>query len=416
MRSRRDAAARARDVVRVRAPRARLELRGRDADARACSRARCWSRSRCGCSRACSPASTSRSSARMAPWMPFAVRLHLAVSLIGLLSLGVYLSPAMDLEADLAGILLGINMAVVAIGMATGWHTREAAWLLIALGPLGMIEFGVSPVLQRLDVLGLAVFVLCTGPGRWSADMELGRAREPSLDDQARAVWALRVGAGLALIVVAFAEKLANPELALAFLDDHPELNVARELGLGWSDLRVHPRGGRDRGAVRPAADLRRAAPGGRGDRRRAVQRVAVVLRRQRAARPPAGLRARCSCCWSTAPTASCAPASRRCGRGAARDHPGHEGPLDRRRRHPRSDPGARAGRDRAPDGAADGRAVRPDRRHLDGRHPRLRPDAPRPRRQRRCTPPTSWPSSTAPRGRRSSTARCARRSPRSAA
>ena len=43
----------------------------------------------------------------------------------------------MDLEADLAGILLGINMAVVAIGMATGWHTREAAWLLIALGRWG---------------------------------------------------------------------------------------------------------------------------------------------------------------------------------------------------------------------------------------------------------------------------------------
>ncbi len=55
----------------------------------------------------------------------------------------------MDLEADLAGILLGANMAIVAILMATGWHSREAAWLLIALGPLGMIEFGVSPVLQR---------------------------------------------------------------------------------------------------------------------------------------------------------------------------------------------------------------------------------------------------------------------------
>ena len=176
--------------------------------------------------------------ARMAPWMPFAVRLHLAVSLIGLLSLGVYLSPAMDLEANLAGILLGINMAVVAILMAAGWHTREAAWLLIVLGPLGMIEFGVSPVLQRLDVLGLAVFVLCTGPGRWSADMELGVARDPSLDDQARGVWALRVGAGLALIVVAFAEKLANPELALAFLADHPDLNVAQAIGLDWSDLR----------------------------------------------------------------------------------------------------------------------------------------------------------------------------------
>jgi hypothetical protein len=100
-----------------------------------------------------------------------------------------------------------------------------------------MIEFGVSPVLQRVDVLGLAVFVLCTGPGRWSADVELGVADEPSLDDQARAVWALRVGAGVALIVVAFAEKLANPDLALAFLQGHPGLNVARELGLGWSDL-----------------------------------------------------------------------------------------------------------------------------------------------------------------------------------
>src|SRR5829696_6573232 len=144
--------------------------------------------------------------ARMAPWMPFVVRIHLAVSLIGLLSLGVYLSPAMDLQADVAGILLGAVMVVVAIGMATGWHARDAAWLLIAAGPLGMIEFGVSPVLQRIDLLGLAVFVLFAGPGRWSADHELGREHEPPLGDLARAVWSLRVGAGLALIVVAFAE------------------------------------------------------------------------------------------------------------------------------------------------------------------------------------------------------------------
>src|SRR5215208_8362561 len=174
---------------------------------------------------------------RMAPWMPFAVRMHLAVSLIGLLSLGVYLSPAMDLEANLPGILLGANMAVVAIGMATGWYTREAAWLLIALGPLGMLEFGVSPVLQRLDVLGLAVFVLFAGPGRWSADLELGRDRERGPAELAKAVWALRVGAGLALIVVAFAEKLANPDLALAFLADHPDFNVAQLVGLPIGDL-----------------------------------------------------------------------------------------------------------------------------------------------------------------------------------
>ena len=175
--------------------------------------------------------------ARCAPFMPFAVRIHLAVSLIGLLSLGYYLSPAMDLHADVAGILLGAVMVVVAVGMATGFHARWAAGLLLAAGPLGMMEFGFLPVLQRVDMLGLALFVLLAGAGRWSADHELGRAADPSPEAQAQAVWALKVCAGLALIVVAFAEKLAVPAMALDFLAHNPGFNVAAQIGLGWSDL-----------------------------------------------------------------------------------------------------------------------------------------------------------------------------------
>jgi hypothetical protein len=174
---------------------------------------------------------------RLAPFMPFAIRLHLAVSTLGLLSLGFYLSPAMDLKANLAGVLLGAVMAVVAITMASGWRARWGAALLIVAGPLGMVEFGIWPVLQRIDVLGLAVYVLATGPGRWSADMETGRAGEPALVDHARAIWALRVAAGTSLIVVAFAEKLVTPALATHFLADHPELNVAQQLGIAMSDL-----------------------------------------------------------------------------------------------------------------------------------------------------------------------------------
>src|SRR3954447_24156479 len=117
----------------------------------------------------------------------------------------------MDLHPDLAGIAQGATMAVVAIAMATGWHARAAAALLVAAGPLGMLEFGISPVLQRLDLLGLALFILFSGPGRWSADAERGAAAEPSTIALAKAVWSLRLGAGLALIVVAFVEKLANP-------------------------------------------------------------------------------------------------------------------------------------------------------------------------------------------------------------
>jgi hypothetical protein len=183
----------------------------------------------------------------LAPYMPFAVRLHLAVSLVGLLSLGYYLSPAMDLRSDFAGIALGVVMAIVAIGMATGYRAREAALLLIAAGPLGMLEFGIDPVLQRIDLLGLAAFVIIAGPGRWSADIERGKARdffrpEGSLDEQglaamAKAVLALRVAAGSALIFVALYEKLINPDLALDFLREHPDLQLAHQLDLPLSDL-----------------------------------------------------------------------------------------------------------------------------------------------------------------------------------
>ncbi len=185
--------------------------------------------------------------AAMAPYIPFAIRLHLAVSLIGLLSLGFYLSPAMDLETDIAGISLGVMMALVAVAMATGYRARQAAWLLIAAGPLGMLEFGVDPVLQRIDLLGLAAFIVIAGPGRWSADLERGVAADrfrvdgdldfDHLKAMARAVFALRVAAGSALIFVALYEKLINPELALDFLAEHPNLQVAHQLDVPLSDL-----------------------------------------------------------------------------------------------------------------------------------------------------------------------------------
>ncbi len=185
--------------------------------------------------------------AAMAPYMPFAVRMHLAVSLIGLLSLGYYLSPAMDLQTDVAGIALGVVMALVAIGMATGYRSRQAAWLLVAAGPIGMLEFGVGPVLQRIDLLGLALFILWTGPGRWSADLERGaerdrfgadgRASGADLEALARAILALRVAAGAALIIVALYEKLINPELALDFLREHPDLQLAHQFDLPLSDI-----------------------------------------------------------------------------------------------------------------------------------------------------------------------------------
>lgn len=159
--------------------------------------------------------------ARLAPWMPFALRLHVTVSLIGLLSAGGYLAPSLELPNSVSGWLLGIVMAITAVLLVTGYRTRVGAALLIVSGPLGMLEYGVWPIVQRLDLLGLALFLLIVGPGRWSADHELGRAGEPSDDDVAQGILALRVCVGAALIAVALAEKLLDPELATHFLDSH---------------------------------------------------------------------------------------------------------------------------------------------------------------------------------------------------
>ena len=217
--------------------------------------------------------------AAMAPYMPFAVRLHLTVCLVGLLSLGVYLSPAMDLKWDLAGILLGAVMALVAIGMATGYHARAAALLLVAAGPIGMLEFGVGPVIQRIDVLGLALFVWFAGPGRWSADQDAGRAEEPARDSLATAIWCLRVFAGVALIVVAFREKLAYPDYAVQFLGEPPRPRARGTARPRLVDRDVRASRGEHRGPLRPAPHLGGAAAGDRAARGRPIQRHALLLR-----------------------------------------------------------------------------------------------------------------------------------------
>lgn len=183
----------------------------------------------------------------LAPWVSFAIRIHLAMSLLGLLSLGFFYSPAMDLQSNVIGIILGAIMAVTAISMASGYKVREAAWLIVAGGVLGMIEFGIPPVLQRIDLLGLAGFLIVAGGGRWSADVERG-ASSDQYDAESRlepdgvrvmglAIFLLRVAAGLALIIVAGYEKMFNPDLALEFLVQYPDVQLAQQLGLGLSDI-----------------------------------------------------------------------------------------------------------------------------------------------------------------------------------
>lgn len=174
---------------------------------------------------------------RIAPFLPFVMRMHLGVSLVGLLSLGTFLSPTMPLHWNVVEVLLGAVALVVAILTFAGWHTNLAMWALIIAGPVGALNYGWLDVLQRFDLFGVAAFLLLTGSGRWSADDEAGRAPALTPDRIAKAAWMLRIVIGATLIIVAFNEKLAQPDLALKFLERYPSFNVLDGLGLGTSDL-----------------------------------------------------------------------------------------------------------------------------------------------------------------------------------
>ena len=69
---------------------------------------------------------------------------HLAVSLVGLLSMGVYLSPAMDLDRPSAGSSLGVDDGGRRHPDGHRLPRPPGRWLLVAAGPLGMLEFGVG--------------------------------------------------------------------------------------------------------------------------------------------------------------------------------------------------------------------------------------------------------------------------------
>lgn len=169
---------------------------------------------------------------RLSPWVPRLLAIHAGVSLLAQSARGSFLAPSLELPADGLGAVVRIAEGALGVWLISGFRIRGAAVSVALAGAVGMIAYGVVPILERLDLLGVAVFLAVLPPGsdRWGA-----APTEPAL--VAPAIVSLRVLAGGSLVVLAFTEKLARPELALAFLDRFPAFNLLRTLGLPISDL-----------------------------------------------------------------------------------------------------------------------------------------------------------------------------------
>jgi uncharacterized membrane protein YphA (DoxX/SURF4 family) len=169
---------------------------------------------------------------RLSPWVPRLLAIHAGVSLLAQAARGTYLAPALDLPESPVGSALTIVEGILGVWLITGYRIRPAAALLVAAGPLGMPFYGVVPILERVDLLGIALFLAFLPP-----EDTPGGAVSTRLERLAAPLFALRLLVGGSLVILAFTEKLARPELALAFLEDFPAFNILEAIGLHVDDL-----------------------------------------------------------------------------------------------------------------------------------------------------------------------------------
>lgn len=168
----------------------------------------------------------------LAPWVPRLLGVHAGVSLIAQAYAGTFLAPSLELPDSTTGTLLAILEGVVGVWLVSGWRIRPAAWLLVVSGPLGMLFYDVVPILERIDLLAIAVFLSLVPPSAdndGAVDLTPAELRQP--------LFALRLMAGSSLVVLSLTEKLIRPDLAVALIDRFPFLNLAQLVGIDLPDI-----------------------------------------------------------------------------------------------------------------------------------------------------------------------------------
>ena len=152
--------------------------------------------------------------------VPLFLAIHLAVPLMALGIGGKLLSPNNALESG-AKFFIALAEIACALSLFYGACTRLAALLLAGIWLAGLKIAGWEPMLENFFYLGYAAFFFLAGRGPYSIDRLIIPRLEPSTQHTRWALPCLRVSVGLSLAFVAFTEKLANPALALSFLQQH---------------------------------------------------------------------------------------------------------------------------------------------------------------------------------------------------
>jgi uncharacterized membrane protein YphA (DoxX/SURF4 family) len=168
---------------------------------------------------------------RLAPWVPRLLGIHLGVSLLSLAVQNAYLAPNLSLDDVAGGDAIAFAEGLLGVWFITGAWLRPAGLVTLLLGPLAALLAGPVAMLEAIDLLGIALFLVLLPPRR-----DRYGAVEAPPEVTALAIFALRVCAGLALVVLAFSEKFANPALAREFIGNYPAFDLFDLLGIPLDD------------------------------------------------------------------------------------------------------------------------------------------------------------------------------------
>lgn len=168
--------------------------------------------------------------ARLTPWVPRLLGVHLGVALLALAATGAFITPSNDHLHGVGGTSLLLVEAALGVWLITGYRLRPAAALVLGLAPALALVAGWTALGECANLAAVAAFLVVVAPGA-----DAYGATRPSADQLRLGLLVLRLGVGAALIVLAFTEKLTNPDMAVETLERYPSLDVFALVGIDLS-------------------------------------------------------------------------------------------------------------------------------------------------------------------------------------
>jgi uncharacterized membrane protein YphA (DoxX/SURF4 family) len=171
----------------------------------------------------------------MEPAAPAILGVQAAITLIYAATQLHLFVPNIELPHNLAGVAIAAVAIASGFTLITGVYTRVGALLIVGLFLIAFVFGTWYEAMEQVIFVGIALYLVAVGRGvvRYDSGEEEDRT---SFSDRLlpHALTILRWCAGISVLFLGLTEKLLAPELGVAFLQEYPHFNIARQLGIEW--------------------------------------------------------------------------------------------------------------------------------------------------------------------------------------